>query len=62
MCKTKIIQFRVETPFYDMVKNRASAKGFTKHSDYLRDLCVQDSMDSLKIHEKLNKILEKMDS
>jgi len=60
MCKTKIIQFRVEESFYSMIVNRASAKGFTKHSDYLRDLCSQDSMDNLKVHEKLNKILEKV--
>ena len=60
MCKTKIMQFRVEENFYQMIQNRAASKGFTKYSDYIRDLCAQDNMDNLKVHEKLNKIIEKL--
>ncbi len=62
MCKTKIIQFRVEDSFYDMILNRASDKGFTKYSDYLRDLIKNDDINNLKVHEKLNRILERLNS
>ena len=60
MCKTKIIQFRVEKSFFDMMMNRANSKGFVRYCDYLRDLCKEDNMNDLKIHEKLNRILEKL--
>ena len=60
MCKTKIMQIRVEESFYDMILNRMASKGFTKYSDYIRNLCAQDTMDSEKVHEKLNRILEKL--
>ena len=61
MCKTKIVQFRVEKEFYEMILNRAASKGFTKYSDYIRHLCAQDSLDSEKMHEKLNKIMSKLE-
>ena len=56
------MQFRVEETFYQMIQNRAASKGFTKYSDYIRDLCAQDNMDNLKVHEKLNKILNKLEN
>ena len=62
MGKTKIIQFRVEEPFFEMILNRSASKGFTKYSDYLRELCAQDNMDSLKVHEKLNRILDRLEN
>ena len=61
MAKTKIIQFRVEKSFFDMILNRAHSKGFVKYSDYFRDLCAEDSMTDLKVNEKLNMILEKLE-
>jgi len=62
MCKTKIMQVRVEKSFFDMILNRMASKGFTKYSDYIRNLCAQDDMDSEKVHEKLNRIIEKLNS
>lgn len=60
MAKTKIMQFRVEENFFQLILNRASSKGFNKYSDYIRDLCAKDDMDSFKIHDKLNKILDRL--
>jgi len=60
MSKTKIMQFRVEKSFFDMILNMAHSKGFVKYSDYLRDLCAKDDMNNLAVHEKLNKILERL--
>lgn len=65
MCKTKIVQFRVDEAFFQKILNQTSHRGFKKYSDYLRNLCTQDSLSEEKMHEKLNKILgilEKPDS
>ena len=58
MAKTKIIQFRIDRDFFEIVLNRAHSKGFVKYADYFRDLCARDNMADLKVHEKLNKIFK----
>lgn len=58
MSRTITIQLQVDKDFYQTIINQAIAKGFANYQDYIKELCVQDSLVDLKTLEKLNKIIE----
>jgi hypothetical protein len=61
MNKTKVVQFRVDKYFFEKILNQTSARGYKKYSDYLRKLCVDDSLYEQMVMEKLNKIIERLE-
>jgi hypothetical protein len=61
MNKTKIVQFRVDKYFFEKILNQTSARGYKKYSDYLRKLCVDDSLYEQMVMEKLNRIISKLE-
>jgi len=55
---TRTIQFQVDDEFFQAIVNKAQEKGFNNYQDYIKELCIQDSMVDLDTIRKFNRIME----
>jgi hypothetical protein len=54
----KTIRLQVDDSLYQIIVKRARSKGFIDHSEYVRDLCIQDSLVDIETLEKFKKLME----
>jgi len=59
MPKTRIIQFRCTDKQYKLIQNRKEALGYTRLSEFFRDLALKDNLSTQYMLREILKKIEK---